>query len=159
GSMSKGYQPCPRSVTRRESRGTLAPEMDRGMRLLDRLRVLAALREIVELALEARHRIAPQPPHHLEVRPAAVAAAIERHLQRAELLCEPPDAAPEVQRAARQPVDRRHLLGRVNGIALRHEADAGPEPDARGDRGQESQCLEGIEEAGLAGGGDAAVGR
>ncbi len=71
----------------------------------------------------------------------------------------PPDADAEVDPAAGQVVEVDHLLGRVDGVALRHEADAGAEADPVGDRGEVGERGERLEQAGVAAAGEPAVGR
>jgi len=56
----------------------------------------------------------------------APAPVLERHRHRLELLAEPAHADTEVDPAARQPIDGRDLLRRVDGVPLRHEADPVP---------------------------------
>ena len=82
---------------------------------------------------------------------------LERHFERAELLRQPAHAHTEVQTTARQPVDIRRFLRGVDGVPLRHEADAGPESDAFGDRGYEGEAREGLENPLLAGDPDPTV--
>ena len=86
------------------------------------------------------------------------AALLERHGHRVELLAQPADADAEVDPPAGQVVEVDHLLGRVHGVALGHEADAGAEPDAVGDGGQVGERGERLEQAGVAAAGEPAVG-
>src|SRR6185295_16284070 len=85
-----------------QRRVALAAEVDRRMRLLDRLGILPARRKTIELAGIARHRIAPQALHHFEVGARALRATLEGHLEGAEFLLEPTDADAEVHASARQ---------------------------------------------------------
>ena len=112
-----------------QRRVALAAEVDRRVRLLHGLRVLAARRQVVELAVELGDRIGPQRLHHVEVLAAAVGALRERRRDRLELFREPADADAEVDTSVREPVDRGDLLRGVDGVALRDEADARPETD------------------------------
>ena len=75
-----------------------------------------------------------------------------------ELLAEPADADAEVDPAAREHVEVDDLLGGVHRVALRHEADAGPETDPVGDGGEVGEGGERLEQAGVAGAGEPAVG-
>src|SRR5262249_5974975 len=102
-------------------------------------------RQIVERAAEGRHRVAPQSAHHLEILAAAVAPALERHLEGAELLGQPPDSHAEVETAAREAIDTGDMLRRVDRVALRYQADARAEPDASRVGGEKRQRIEGIE--------------
>src|SRR6185369_5565086 len=79
----------------------LAPEVNRRVRLLHWLGVLAAGRQGVELVLVFGNRIAPQAAHDLQVGARARRAAGERHLKGAELFFEPADADAEVDTTAR----------------------------------------------------------
>jgi hypothetical protein len=79
------------------------------------------------------------------------------HADGFELLGEPADAHAEVEASAGEPVDGGDLLRGIHGVALRHEADARPEADALGVRGEKRERAEGLEEAVLAAGRDATV--
>ena len=59
-------------------------------------------------------------------------AAREGHVERAELLLEPPDADAEVDSATGQDVEVGDVLRRAHGVALWDEADAGAEADPIG---------------------------
>ena len=77
-------------------------------------------------------------------------AAIPRDLQRVELLALPADPDAEVDPPARQPVEVGDLLGRVQRVALRHQADAGAEADRGRQRGQHAERGERVEQTGVA---------
>jgi hypothetical protein len=72
---------------------------------------------------------------------------IERHRDHLELLAQPTDADTEVDPAAGQDVDVGHLLGRVDGVALPDQTDAGPQPKPGGGRGDVRQRSPRLEEA------------
>ena len=82
---------------------------------------------------------------------------VERRRDHVELLLQPADADPEVDPPAGEVVEVDHLLGRVHGVPLRHEADAGAEPDPVGDGGQVGEGGERLEQPGVAAAGEAAV--
>src|SRR5262249_19688286 len=136
----------------------LAAEVDRGMGLLDRLRVLAARRQVVERAVVLGDRVAPEAAHDLQVRPRPGGAAIDRDAERGEPLGEPTAADTEVDAAVREPVDAGDLLRRVDGRALRHQADAGAEPDRLRLAGEKGEGNKRIERARLARQRETAVG-
>ena len=69
-----------------------------------------------------------------------------------------PTPIAEVDPPAREVVEVDDLLGGVHGVPLRHEADAGAEPDPVGDRGQVGERGERLEQSGVAAAGEAAVG-
>ena len=127
------------------------------MRLLERLRVLAAGGQLVEGSLVLGDVVLPQPAHDLQVLAAALAPLLPRHADGLELLGQPPDAHAEVEAPVGEPVDVGHRLGRVDGVALRHQADPGAQAHPRGDRGQEGQDGEGLEHPVLAADRDLAV--
>jgi hypothetical protein len=109
------------------------------------------------LALERRRLLGPQRLHHLEVLIGARTALLERCRHHLELLTEPAHADPEVDAAAGEAVEVDHLLGRVHGVALRHEADASAEADAVGDRRQVGEGSEGLEQSGVSAAGETSV--
>src|SRR6185436_7250077 len=72
-----------------ESRVALAAEVDRRVRLLDRLGKLPAARQPVELALVLGDGVAPQRLHDIDVFAAAHATAVERDAEHVELFLQP----------------------------------------------------------------------
>ena len=126
----KPYQPWPKLGDARERGVALAAEVDRRVRLLHRLGVLAQRGHVVELAVVLGDVVLPQPAHHLDVLAVRSPRRSKATSHASNSSFEPADADAEVEAAVRQPVDGGDLLGRVDGVALRHEADAGAEPDA-----------------------------
>ena len=78
-------------------------------------------------------------------------------VERVELLLEPADADAEVDPPAREPVERRHLLGHVDRVALGQEQHGGAQTHAAGAGGQVGQGDQGLEQAAAGRGGDAPV--
>ncbi len=114
-------------------------------------------RQAVEVAVEARGVVAPQGPQHLEVLVGAGPPAVPGDVHRLELLGQPPDAHPEVDPAARQPVHGRDLLGHVDRVALGEEQHRRPQSDPVGLGGEEGEGGQGLEQARPRRGRDAAV--
>ena len=115
------------------------------MGLLERLRVHATRREVVEPAVVLGNRVDPEALHHRDVLVAARASLRPLDAGRAEFLRAPSQPDPEVEPSARQPIERGDVLRRVHRVALGEEADAGREPDSFRDgraEGEEPERLE-----------------
>src|SRR5262249_21209946 len=99
----------------------VAADDDRHVRLLDRLGIEPCGLEPDPFALEVDYRLGPQPAHDLEELVAARAAILPLIAADLDLFLVPADADSEVDSTAAQPVERAHLLGGVDRVALRHE--------------------------------------
>ena len=99
----------------------------------------------------------PERVQHLEVLVGALAPALPGHVERLELLLEPADADAEVDPAAREPVERRDLLGHVDRVALGQEQHGRAQADGAGAGGQVGEGDQRLEQAAARGGGDAPV--
>ena len=113
--------------------------------------------ERIELALERRGLVSPQRAEYLEVLVGPPAPLGPGHVDRPELLLQPAHADPEVDPTVGQPVQRGHLLGRVDGVALGEQHHGRAQPDGGGVGGQERQGVERLEQAGPGRCGDLAV--
>jgi hypothetical protein len=69
----------------------------------------------------------------------------ERHVERIELLFEPPDADAEVDAATGQDVEVGDVLRGVHGVALGEEADAGAEAHPVRDGGEVGEGQQWVE--------------
>ena len=81
--------------------------------------------------------LGPECPEDLDVLLGPRGAIVPRDVARLELLGAPPDSDAQIDASAREPVERRDMLGGVHGVALREEHHAGAQADALGVRGQE----------------------
>ena len=106
-----------------------ATDHHRRMGPLHRLGVTDDRREIHPLAVEFRHRIGPQLFHRFDVFLCLPPAVREVRAQHLSLPLQPAGTDAEHETPARHQVQRRHLLGQPDGIALRHQADPRPQPD------------------------------
>ena len=81
----------------------------------------------------------PERPHGGDVLVIPRAATFPGNAEGIELLLQPADAQAQLHPAARELVQCRQLLGKHQGIALRHDQDAGSQPQRRRRRGGERQ--------------------
>src|SRR5262249_30400172 len=113
----------PITVAGRAARGELrvTADDDRDSRLLHRLRVRLELLPAVELAMERRRLVLPERADRAHRLSGAGAPLRERDAEGLELLFEPADADAEDHPPVREHVQRRHLLGDVQRVALRQD--------------------------------------
>ena len=116
-------------------------------RLLHRLRPLPARLEAHELAAELGHLLRPERLHRQHHLAHAGAAALGVDAVALHLLLVPAVADAEHHAAAGEPVERGDLLGQRDRIVLRHQRDAGAEPDPAGARRRRGERDIGIERA------------
>src|SRR6516165_4705637 len=108
------------------SRG--AAKQDGRMRLLGGLRIGAHRREIEEFAMKLRGVLGPERFHYLERLPRLRPAARKIATKYLHFLLQPPCADAKNEAAAATVIEGSNLLGQMHGIALRHERDAGGQP-------------------------------
>jgi hypothetical protein len=90
--------------------------------------------------------LSPQHLHQVEHLVAAGPAILERVSAGDDLFLAPADADPEINSPAGQIVERRELLRRVDGVALRQQRHPRPEPQVLRCTGQECEGHYGLRE-------------
>src|SRR5215470_14885366 len=105
-----------------------AAKQNRRMRLLGGLRIGAHRREIEEFAVKLRGIHGPERLHYLERLPRLRPAARKITAKYLHFLLQPPCADAKNEAAAAMVIEGGDLLGQMQRVALRHERDAGCQP-------------------------------
>src|SRR4030095_8835853 len=107
---AKRIPPLPEVGDAAQGRLAFAAEMNRRVRLLNRLRVLATRIELIQLTRILRYRFTPETTHHFEVFARPLCSTLERHAQSLEFFGQPANANAEIDTAIGQAVHRRNVL-------------------------------------------------
>src|ERR1019366_8348585 len=117
--------------------GVAAPPDRYAARL--RARVDAGVVDIVVAALELHVRPRPQRAHHLHLLFRAVAAVVKILVQAFVFDLVPADTDAQTEAAVAEQIEAGGLFGDQDGLALRHDQDAGGEAETVGAAGEEAQ--------------------
>src|SRR5215467_5934672 len=105
-----------------------AAKQNRRMRLLGGLGIGTHRREIEEFAVKLRGILGPERLQYLERLPRLGPAARKIAAKYLHFLLQPPCADAKNEAAAAMVIEGSNLLGQMQRVALRHERDAGGQP-------------------------------